>query len=141
MGLQVEVQPVETAGDLEQYQAIVIGSAVYFGAWMHEAVDFVRRNRARLAERPVWLFSSGPTGEATPSDPTALRSVAELHTAIGPRGHRVFRGALDRHQLSFPERVIVRGVKAPEGDYRDWDTISVWAESIARALAPRETPA
>jgi menaquinone-dependent protoporphyrinogen oxidase len=32
---------------------------------MKEATEFVRRNRDRLAQRPVWLFSSGPLGAET----------------------------------------------------------------------------
>src|ERR1035437_1878635 len=61
-GKQAQVRPVSAAGDLAGYGAFVIGSAVYMGHWQKEAVEFVRRNRAVLAGRPVWLFSSGPLG-------------------------------------------------------------------------------
>jgi hypothetical protein len=29
---------------------------------------------------------------------------------------------------------MVKAVKAPEGDFRDWDTIRTWALSIAQTL-------
>jgi menaquinone-dependent protoporphyrinogen oxidase len=132
-GNDAEVWSVESVCDVKQYGAVVIGSAVYFGSWMKEAVQFVEANRAALAARPVWLFSSGPTGETSVPDP---KQIAELQEAIHPRDHRVFRGALDRHKLSFAEKMIVKGVKAPEGDFRDWDAVDTWAESIARALVP-----
>ncbi len=32
------------------------------------------------------------------------------------------------------ERLIVRGVKAPVGDLRDWDVIRSWAESTSETL-------
>lgn len=135
LGQDAVVLPIGAVEDLapSTYEAVVIGSAVYFGSWMKEAAEFVRRNRAALADRPVWLFSSGPTGEATLPEP---KEVAEFREAIRPRNHRIFAGALDRQQLSFPERMIVKGIKAAEGDFRDWQAIDTWAEEIARALAP-----
>jgi hypothetical protein len=30
--------------------------------------------------------------------------------------------------------MMVKAVRAPEGDFRDWEAIEVWAESIARDL-------
>jgi menaquinone-dependent protoporphyrinogen oxidase len=133
MGKDVAIQSVQSVGDVRQYEAFVIGSAVYFGSWMKEATDFVRRNRDALAARPVWLFSSGPTGAASLPEP---KEISELMTAVRPQEHREFSGRLDRHLLSFAERVVVKGVRAPEGDFRHWHAIDDWAENIARALAP-----
>ena len=64
--------------DLAGYQAFVIGSAVYFGKWLRQGTEFVRRNRASLAGRPVWLFSSGPLGtETTDADGRDVRAGGE----------------------------------------------------------------
>ncbi len=46
----------------------------------------------------------------------------------------MFFGALDREKLSFSERMIVKAVKAPDGDFRDWDAINGWADEIADEL-------
>jgi menaquinone-dependent protoporphyrinogen oxidase len=48
--------------------------------------------------------------------------------------HHLFSGALDLHRLSLAERVIVKGVKAPTGDFRDWNEIDSWAAGIASRL-------
>jgi len=65
-GQEAKARPVEAAGDLTCYDAFVVGSAVYGAHWQKEASAFVQRNRAVLASKPVWLFSSGPLGtEAT----------------------------------------------------------------------------
>ena len=134
-GREADVVPMDAVEHLGTYDAVVLGSAVYYGSWMKEAVEFVRRNRAALAERPVWLFSSGPLGTEVHDSEEQPKEIGELQAAIGTRGHRLFFGALDPHVLSFPERMVVKAVRAPEGDFRDWEAIDAWAEGIARELA------
>jgi hypothetical protein len=46
----------------------------------------------------------------------------------------VFAGALDAGKLSPPERLTIRAVKAPYGDFRPWDDIDGWGAAIARSL-------
>ena len=46
----------------------------------------------------------------------------------------MFFGALDLRGLSFGERMIVKAVKAPAGDFREWDVIETWADGIDVAL-------
>ena len=53
----------------------------------------------------------------------------------GALGHRVFAGKLDKAELGRLERTMVRAVRAPEGDYRDWDEIAEWAARIADGLS------
>lgn len=132
-GPRVEAHSIEERPVLAGYDAFVIGSAVYFGAWMKEAADFVRANSSMLAVKPTWLFSSGPIGEQPAIDP---KEIAELADLLKTQGHRLFYGALDHERLSFSEKVVVGALKAPDGDYRDWNDIDGWAETIAAALAP-----
>ena len=151
-GAQVDVRPVGKIKNLEDYDAFVVGSAVYFGFWRKEAVRFVKGNSTVLASRPVWLFSSGPVGTKT-TDPQGrdLRAVAEpkvineFRSAIAPRDHRVFFGALDLSKLSIAERMVTKipGGKElfTEGDFRDQADIRTWATGIAQALDATQTAA
>ncbi len=134
MGKEAEARPVEAIEDPGSYEAFVIGSAVYYGSWLKEATEWVRRNQAVLAERPVWLFSSGPLGTEVKDAEQQPKEMAEFQEAIGPRDQRIFFGALDHSKLSFAERLMVKAVRAPESDLRDWEAIDAWAESIARNL-------
>ena len=140
-GQQAAAQPVEAVDDLNGYDAFVIGSAVYAGRWTQEAVQFVRRHRAILASRPVWLFSSGPIGTmATKYEPVEPNGVTAIRRALSPRDHRVFFGAWDRtkldpSKLGFAERIVAK--RLPQGDFRDWAAIGAWADGIARELAHR----
>jgi menaquinone-dependent protoporphyrinogen oxidase len=135
-GLDTDLQPVDAVRDVEPYAAIVLGSAIYYGSWLKEAREFVHRYETALAARPVWLFASGPLGVEVKDAEPQPKEFAEFQQSVMPREHRVFFGALDYSQLSFMERMVVKGVRAPDGDFRDWNAIEEWAESIARALAP-----
>jgi menaquinone-dependent protoporphyrinogen oxidase len=137
-GLNVDVRPAGQVGDVGPYRAVVLGSAVYAGQWRPEAARFLEANEGALAERPVWLFSSGPTGEGDPVElmkgwrfPENLQPVADR---IRPRDTTFFMGKIDPKKLNLAEKLIVKGIKAPTGDFRDWETIEAWAEDIAEAL-------
>jgi menaquinone-dependent protoporphyrinogen oxidase len=145
-GQPADACPVENAGDVAGYDAFVIGAAAYYGHWLKPAAEFVRAHRALLADRPVWLFSSGPLGtETTDGQGRELREAAlpkelgELDEATRARGHRVFFGALDPADLTLAERTVRRLPAGrgllPEGDFRDWDDIDAWAGAIARELS------
>lgn len=54
--LPVEVRAMETVLDLGRYRAVVAGSAIQNGAWLPEALEFVRRHRPDLDRRPFAAF-------------------------------------------------------------------------------------
>ena len=144
-GLQVDVLPVEEVRDLASYQAVVLGSGVYIGQWLKRAVAFLAANEKALAKRPVWVFSSGPTGQGDPVEllkgwriPTAQQPIVDR---IKPRGVAVFHGAVDPKKLNLLEKMAISGVKAPVGDFRDWDAITSWAATVAAAIAGQSATA
>lgn len=152
-GVEATLRRADDVGDLAGYDAFVVGSAAYAFHWLKEATAFVRRNRTVLANRPVWLFSSGPLGtETTDAEGRDVRAAsephefAELRTAIHPRGERIFFGAYDPNQkpIGFTERVtrMMPATRAavPVGDFRDWPEIEAWADTIADELARVPVP-
>jgi hypothetical protein len=48
----------------------------------------------------------------------------------GARSHRVFPGRLEKSRLSFGERAMVTGMRAPVGDFRDRDAVRAWGDEI-----------
>jgi menaquinone-dependent protoporphyrinogen oxidase len=129
-----EVCSVDDVEDVQGFDAVVLGSALYAGSWIKGAVDFAERNREILERLPVWLFSVGPLGEEVNDEEEQPKQLPSLRDELHPRGYRVFFGALDRSKLSFPERMIMKAVRAPDGDFRDWDEIGAWAGEIAGSL-------
>jgi len=79
----------------------------------------VHRNQAVLAQFPVWLFSVCPLGTDFMDNEQQPEEKAEFQQAIRPRDHRVFFRALDHSRLSFSERMMMKAVRAPEGDFRE----------------------
>ena len=141
-GLQADVLPVNGIRDLNPYKAVILGSAVYIGKWNKEAVAFLQANEKVLADRPVWLFSSGPTGEGDPVEllegwrlPAALQPVADR---IRPRDIAVFGGYVNPDKLTFIERGLMKAMKKAFGDFRDWDRIHTWSTTVADALKDAE---
>ena len=137
-GLQTDVLPTDRVSDITVYKAIVLGSAVYVGQWRKEAVAFLENNEKAMSKLPVWFFSSGPTGEGDPVQlmqgwqfPEAQQPIADR---IQPRDIAFFLGVLDMKKLNMAEKLLIKGLKTPVGDFRDWDVIASWATAIADTL-------
>jgi menaquinone-dependent protoporphyrinogen oxidase len=137
-GLPTDVLPAGRVRDLAPYRAVVLGSAVYMFHWRKEAAKLLKALAAAQAGRPVWLFSSGPTSEVDTEAfleglklPKALQPIADR---IHPRDVAVFRGVLDLKKLNPLERWMMSKMKAPAGDFREWDAIEAWAGTIAQTL-------
>lgn len=136
MGLEPTVLPVDAVADLRDYDAVVLGSAVYIGKWRKEALRFGSRHAAELRQRPVWLFESGPTdtsadeGKAIPA-----KAAVKLAAEVGAREHVVFGGKFGPEQVgSFTRSMIAKSDKSPYGDFRNFDRIRGWARTIGTEL-------
>lgn len=83
----------------------------------------------------MFLFSSGPVGEPPKPEEDPV-DAAPMVEACAAREHVVFAGKIDRKRLGFGEKAIVLALRAPEGDFRDWNAVRVWAAGIADRLRP-----
>lgn len=142
-GIDADSIPPEQVAVTSDYDAFVIGSAVYTGHWLEEAVDFCKRLGPDLAGRSVWLFSSGPVG---PPDGKFTRQMwtdpvdlDEVRRATGSDRHRMLAGKLVRGELSRPQRAALFLFKRLEGDYRNWRAVSSFAEEVAAELGASQS--
>lgn len=147
-GHPATAQRVDEVSSVGEYDAVVLGAGVYVGRWQKGAAEFASKHQKALAARPVWLFSSGPLG-TDPVDKDGRdilessrpKEFASLDASIRPLGDQVFFGAFDPD--SPPQGVGERVIRAlpaarsmlPSGDFRDWDAIDEWADTIAARLA------
>ncbi len=118
--------------DVSSYGLVVIGSPVYAGKWLGDAIEFVKKHANALQEVPVAIFSVGLTmTEDTPENRATMAEAAKAVTAVvSPVATAMFAGKMDYKVLNLPMRLMVKAIKAPEGDFRDWDTIRAWADGL-----------
>jgi menaquinone-dependent protoporphyrinogen oxidase len=140
-GCAVDCCEAHEAGRPDGYDAVVLGSATYIKRWRREARRFLHHHRDALAQRPLWLFSSGPVGEKDPGpgwiEPHAVVRAAE---ELGARGHVVFGGRVPADPQNFVERAMARDTPAQFADRRDWDEIRAWARTIAQDVRRSGAP-
>lgn len=136
-GLGVCLEPVEAVRDLDRFDAVVLGSAVYMKRWRGDAKHFLKKHRKALRQKPFWVFSSGPVGDPAKDNPewNEPPKLAEKVEEMGGRAHVVFGGCVPAEPKGFMERAMADGVPKEYRDRRDWDEIRGWAQQIASELA------
>jgi menaquinone-dependent protoporphyrinogen oxidase len=131
-GRDVHLDPLLGREEVYRFEAVVLGSPIYSGAWETEAVDFLLRNARALAGRPLWTFSVGWVGKnGITHDAQGLDEIERLAPA---REHRFFVGALDAADLKLIQRIAFKRRGGQSGDHRDWAAIDAWADEIVRQL-------
>jgi menaquinone-dependent protoporphyrinogen oxidase len=143
-GTQVEVRPMKEVQDLTPYVAVVAGSAIQGGAWLPEAMTFMRAHRAALTRKPFAAFSVCMTLSMLRADTYrqgVVRWLEPVRALVTPMSEAHFAGALDVSKIpSFSDRLKFRLSVAfgvwKEGDHRDWNAIRAWARDLATKLQP-----
>jgi len=131
-GYAVDVKPVKEKPALDGYSAVVLGSAIRMGAWLPEAVNFVKANQAALNALPAALFT---VHTLNAGDDEASRTARQAYlNAVRPllNGAETvyFEGKMDFSRLSFLDRTVAKMVKSAEADHCDWIGIRQWANAI-----------
>jgi menaquinone-dependent protoporphyrinogen oxidase len=130
---QVDVLPVEKVGDLSAYQAVVLGSAIRMSQLLPEVVKFVEANQATLQQKSFNVFFLCMTLEKdTPENRQTVSAYLEpVRALVKPANEGMFAGVMDPKKLSLVERLLMKAMKTPVGDYRNWDQINAWTQSVA----------
>ncbi|GGZ19494.1 flavodoxin domain-containing protein [Streptomyces poonensis] len=132
-GLTARARPARSVPTAAAYDAVVVGGGLYAGRWHKDARRFVRYHRKALAERPLWLFSSGPLDAlAYARDIPPVRDVHKVMVRLEVREHVTFGGCLREGAHGWIARMILRGGQG--GDFRDFDQIRAWAARIGHEL-------
>lgn len=132
-GLAAQARPAAEVRSLEEYDAVVLGGALYAGRWHRDARRFAHRHTKALLGRPVWLFSSGPlddsadTGEIPP-----VAQVAKIFERLDAVEHVTFGGRLTEQAEGFIAKAMVRN--GTSGDFRNQERIARWSHAIATHL-------
>ena len=134
-GASVDVLPIESAHDVKDYDAVVVGSAIRMGQWLPEAIEFVKANCETLRHIPTAYFLvSGLLHEDTlEMRQKVLAFLNPVRAIVEPVSVGMLAGKMDYSKLSWPDRFIAKAV-TPEGDWRNWDAIRGWAQELQTSL-------
>jgi menaquinone-dependent protoporphyrinogen oxidase len=138
-GLEVELAEASTVKDVRPYAGVVLGSAVYMKRWQPAARRLMHRLERQLHGRPLWLFSSGPVGDAAAA-PEWCEPAGVLKRAarMNLRDHVIFGGRVPQDPHNFIERAMLKNTPPDKQDIRDFDEIRAWAREIAETAAAIE---
>jgi len=128
----VDVLPIKQVADLAGYEVVFVGSAIRAGRWLREATDFVSGNRTVLQGVPTAYFTVCMTmAEDTPDNRAKAAGFIEpVRAVLTPAAEGYFAGKVDPARLSFVENAMLNAKHVPQGDFRDWNKIRDWAQSI-----------
>ena len=123
-GFEVEISPAREVKNLDRYQAVVLGGALYMGRLHKDARKLLKRVGGELASLPLAVFAMGPKS----TEPHELEAAgAQLERALNavpevkPLTTAIFGGV-----MKFGRKKAL--------DARDWNAIQTWAEEVAGKL-------
>ncbi|HSG24758.1 MAG TPA: flavodoxin domain-containing protein [Anaerolineales bacterium] len=134
-GQNVDLLPIESITTLEEYQAVFLGSAVNYGAWLAHAVKFVKAKQEVFKDIQIALFTVHITnlGRDEGSRRNRLTFSKEVRDLLNPIDEAFFAGKFDRRAArELMPKWVARLV--PTIDLRKWDRIRDWALQVLERL-------
>jgi len=142
-GFAVDCRSVDHVFSVENYSAVILGSAVHGTKWILDAQKFLDVEAMGLQMKPTWTFSVGMARTIKSSkwvrDRAVRRESQDIEEAVSRklpkvRDHHLFAGKDDGSEMSGPAKFLWSCVGGRLGDYRDWNEIDEWADVIAKEM-------
>lgn len=133
----VDVVSAKEAPSADGYDAVLVGSGIRAGNWHKAAKEWLAHNADALTDTPCALFTACLTLADDPAKADEVRAYTDAliaETGISPVDVGGFAGWNKPETFSFVERTVLKMMKAPQGDFRDWDAIEGWADTTAPGL-------
>lgn len=135
-GAPAELVDVVTDPDPGDYEAVVLGSGVRVEAIERTAVQWVRDHRAALLERPMAFFSCSGSAADPAKGGKQKATDAFLETSgVSPVAVKNFPGWVLMDRIPLHERVVLKSMRTPTGDFRDLEAVAAWAREIRPLLS------
>jgi menaquinone-dependent protoporphyrinogen oxidase len=140
----VDVCLVSEVRDVGAYDAVVIGSAIYNGSCLPEAINFVQFYEDELCRKPVAFFVvcltiRNDTPESRAIVLSYLEPLRQAAPSVVPVATGLFAGSLNFHNLPLFTRLIFKiRSRLPGGDFRQFGTIRDWAAELRLLFQERE---
>jgi menaquinone-dependent protoporphyrinogen oxidase len=138
-GVTVDVAAAEDVAKVDSYGAVIVGTGIRAGRLHPDVLKFLKAHEAALSGVPVAYFvvclsMMEDTEEQRAEVLGYLEAAREAAPQVEPVGVGLFGGVMDYDELALPIRLMMKAMKSPEGDYRDWDAIQAWVAQVRPAL-------
>ena len=137
LGATVDVVPAAEAPSPDGYDAVAVGSGIRAAQWHAPVKEWVTANAAALKGMPTAFFTACLTMASEPEKADEVRAYTDPiveESGVQPVDIGLFAGMNEPKTFSLPERLILKVMKAPEGDFRDHEAIAGWARGVAGKL-------
>jgi menaquinone-dependent protoporphyrinogen oxidase len=105
--------------------------------WHEPARTWVATHAQQLEEMPVAFYTVNLTMASEPERAEEVRAWTDPlieSTGVRPVDVGLFAGWYEPKEFPFLERTILKAMKAPQGDFRDWAAIDSWAEDVSTKM-------
>jgi menaquinone-dependent protoporphyrinogen oxidase len=134
-GWDAQAVSIDNSPLSEEYDHVVLGGSIYMGS-IKGVRGYVDKNLEKLRERLAGAFAVGMSFAADDKEKHTAGKKA-LENAITPLPLRhlgYFAGKLDTSKLSIIQKAIIKIVRSPVGDLRNWEKINQWTREIMDSL-------
>ena len=141
-GIVVDVRGVQSVRTLDDYDAVVLGSAIHGGKWLPEAVEFLQANQTRLNQVPTAFFLVGlMANKKSQSDQRLVdQFLAAERALVKPVAEGRFVGAMFIKDypgftgMGMRFFIAYCGLGLRGGDFRNPTAIRAWADRVRPLL-------
>jgi menaquinone-dependent protoporphyrinogen oxidase len=133
----VEVSSVDDEPDPSRFDAVIVGSGVRVGQWRKSARIWTASNAAALRDGPVAFYTVGLILSMFPDRIEEVRAYTDpliAQTDVHPVDVGLFTGWNQPDTFGRAERLMIKAMKAPVGDFRDWDAVRRWTDRTAASF-------
>jgi len=136
-GFEVYIRPMQEVTTLDNYDAVVLGAAIYNTKWHTNAHQFLAQHQEALMQRPVAIFTLGPLSSSEAAKRNSRRQLdkelAKYHW-LKLVALEIFAGKYDPSKPGLGSFYKL----LPTRDYRDWKAIRSWANTLPAQLERAE---
>ncbi len=136
-GHAVDVVAAADKPSPDGYDAVLVGSGVRAGNWHGAVKGWVAKNAAALKGTPTAFYTACLTMAVEPESADDVRAYTDpliAESGVTPVDIGLFAGMNVPKAFSLPERLILKAMKSPEGDFRDMDAVAAWTSGVSGKL-------
>ena len=138
-GLECQVENAGQVASLNPYGGVIMGSGIRAGRFHPGLVRFGKKYKSALTTLPVALFVVCLTMQDDNEENRCkvmeyIRMFQQKLPGLNPVSMGLFGGMMDYDNFKGIMKRLVKAMKIPPGDHRDWNAIKAWTISLVPLL-------